>query len=631
MVKLVYNDHTGRERFVEMGAQNTVVMVGRNPECSIQTNNASVSRVHAMLTYKDGKLLVQDPPNGKPMNGTKVDGMRLQPGEVLELFANSDLLCGNFHIKILDSVGDRIAHMDGYAAQNAPYQQYPQGGADAQKANSANYDPRLQQAPNAAYTQSQAAYANAPKNQGFVAKAAAGSPNATVQGFASAPQNFDQKDRPRDVYRTEGDPGTSRGPFDQNQNMRGAAFDSGRNKRMTRGAGSSAYHPAQQHAAPAMNGAASAASPNKPMPSGDLSAAGREYESLRANNAALEEEIKSLKSKLEDRDRELSDISQRCECNDSFTTSLNDMIKNLKDQLDHQKEQNNESKKELADALERSNSLEIEIATLRESLESKGMASSNAESTINDLKGQVSSLKRQLSEVRRELDLAQCNVREERENAERLEENVTSLNAALEESQRHCRDMKKVVEQHESMFDELRANLEDKTAEVRQLQDLLKKSGSGNAASALNELSQVKDALSKKTSECESLKKEMAALQAAAQNAPAAGDSSSLVDVPHLKEVSQSISDAVGQWRGDLQTLENSISDLQRAFVPYVRLDVNSLKPQDKARVENMLKQYDPRAIFEDIGNALELSQTCLGELKGHIVELKTSLDVDDA
>ena len=91
MVRLVYNDQTGRECFVEMNAQNSVLMIGRNPDCGIQTNNSSVSRVHAMLTFKDGKLFVQDPPNGRPTNGTKIDGMRLQPGEVLELFSTSKL------------------------------------------------------------------------------------------------------------------------------------------------------------------------------------------------------------------------------------------------------------------------------------------------------------------------------------------------------------------------------------------------------------------------------------------------------------------------------------------------------------------------------------------------------------
>ena len=74
LVKLVYSDVNGWEKSVELNEINNVVMIGRNPECAVSTNNASVSRVHAMVTWRDGKLFVSDPPNSRPTNGTKVDG-----------------------------------------------------------------------------------------------------------------------------------------------------------------------------------------------------------------------------------------------------------------------------------------------------------------------------------------------------------------------------------------------------------------------------------------------------------------------------------------------------------------------------------------------------------------------------
>ena len=638
MVKLVYNDPTGRERFVEMGAQNAVVMIGRNPECGIQTNNASVSRVHAMLTYKDGKLMVQDPPNGRPTNGTKVDGMRLQPGEILELFANSELVCGNFKIKIVDSgTGDGLAQM-GNAAPAPVASQYAQQvqqglqpldiSMSSSMSGPAMRDPRFQQPQpvQAGQYPQPNGYGSQMPPQGYNQMQV--NPNVQMpSAYPSAGPGFDQPD-PSRGFRQNEDPGASRANFDSAG--RGSSYDGARNKQRMMRPGAPGYHPGQVHAmaAVSMPQSGPAGSSIQPVVSPGQPVDGGAVETLRASNAALEEEIKKLKTRLDECDREVSDYKQRCDNHETLTTSLKDMIDKLKEQLDHQKDQNKECKKELSDALEKNNSLEIELATLKESLESKGMASSNAESTISNLKVQLSTKTRQLSEALRDLDLAQYNVREERENAERLEENVTSLNASLEESQRHCRDMKKVVEQHESVFEELRANLEDRNQEIQQLQLALKRQGGGDAAALLSEISQIKESLNKKTVECENLRKEVADLK---RNSSQSGSSQDCgLDVEHLRDVAQKISDGVNLWRGDFENLENSISDLQRVFVPYVRLDVSALTGQDKVRVENMLKEYDPRAIFEEIGNSLDQSQSTISELKGQIVELKTSLETDD-
>jgi chromosome condensin MukBEF complex kleisin-like MukF subunit len=42
-----------------------------------------------------------------------------------------------------------------------------------------------------------------------------------------------------------------------------------------------------------------------------------------------------------------------------------------------------------------------------------------------------------------------------------------------------------------------------------------------------------------------------------------------------------------------------------------------------------MLKEYNPREIFEDIGTALDACQNCLSELKGHTRELRDALESD--
>lgn len=637
MVRLVYNDQSGRERFVEMNAQNSVLMIGRNPDCGIQTNNSSVSRVHAMLTFKDGKLFVQDPPNGRPTNGTKIDGMRLQPGEVLELFSKSKLVCGNFEIQIVsDGDGDAsVASMGGQQQNLSPYAQSHDAKGGQMR------DPRYNPAQGGNYGQQ--AY---PPNQGGF------SPQTTVNMPSSISPVYDGNQQ-RPGYDAAQGGAQGRGGYDANQGAQRQSFDTqraqydavapsprstagkfdGRNTRMTRM--QQPYHAGGGSVQPQGGTSQPISAQYSAVQSGDSSDMARELEETRAAKAALEEELKKVREELESNKRELSDSAQQREMNDLASAGLKEMIEKLKDQLEHQKKLVSSTKADLADAQEQNTNLQIELDTLKDSLESKGIASSNAETTISNLKVQLNTKSRQLSETLKELTKAQADVQEERENAERLEDNVHELNATLEDFQNRNRDMKKVIEMHENKVEDLRAQLEARGLEVKQLQDALKRGGSADVAKLMNDATQAREQLNRKTNELSDAQKEIASLKE--QLATAASSSASSVPessadpelMNHLRDVSQSISDSVGQWRSEFQNLEGSIGSLQRVFVPYVRLDVNALTGQDKVRIENMLKEYNPREIFEDIGTALDACQNCLSELKGHTRELRDALESD--
>lgn len=636
MVRLVYNDQSGRERFVEMNAQNSVLMIGRNPDCGIQTNNSSVSRVHAMLTFKDGKLFVQDPPNGRPTNGTKIDGMRLQPGEVLELFSGSKLVCGNFEIQIVsDGGGDAsVASMGGQVNQS-PYAQPHDNMGGQGGMRDARYNPT--QGGN--YNQQ-----NYGGQGGFNAQSTVSMPPSSINSVYDNNNQVQQ----RSGY----DGGQGRGGYDNNQGSQRQTFDAqrsqydvaapaprskperydGRNGRVNR-------MPQQQYhqttsAVQTQGGSSQPLSSQYGAVQGGDSDLARELEETRAAKAALEEELKKTREELESNKRELSDSAQQREMNDLASAGLKEMIEKLKDQLEHQKKLVASTKSELADAQEQNTNLQIELDTLKDSLESKGIASSNAETTIANLKVQLNTKSRQLNETLKELTKAQADVQEERNNAERLEDNVHELNATLEDFQNRNRDMKKVIEMHENKVEDLRAQLEARGLEVKQLQDALKRGGSADVAKLMNDVTQVREQLNRKTNELNDANKEIASLKdqlEKAQSMPLNSSNSSadpeLMD--HLRDVSQNISDSVGQWRFEFQNLESSIGSLQRVFVPYVRLDVSALTGQDKVRVENMLKDYDPRAIFDEIGNALDACQNYMSELKGHTRELRDALESD--
>ena len=96
--------------------------------------------------------------------------------------------------------------------------------------------------------------------------------------------------------------------------------------------------------------------------------------------------------------------------------------------------------------------------------------------------------------------------------------------------------------------------------------------------------------------------------------------------IERLRGLYSEMNDVVSQWREDLGMLDSSIDELQRVFVAYVKIDINKLAPQDKARLDNVLKDHNPKIIFEDIGNSLDASQNSLAEIKEKLKDLRGAL-----
>ncbi len=655
LVKLVYSDANGWEKFVELNEINNVVMIGRNPECAVSTNNASVSRVHAMVTWRDGKLFVSDPPNSRPTNGTKVDGMRLQAGEVLELFIGSELVCGNYSIKVVsDGVGESVPRM-GEQAPNmsgAPSpQMYQQGGYNNARSNYGMVsNPPVRQN-----------YAPDNRNNGNRM------PMQQPQQPVSMPQPVVMS-QPVQVSQPVVMPQQAAQPVISQVS---SVVDNGRNKRQR-----APYTPAHSQ----IN------SGNMPIPDDVLrlqeenAQLRRELDEAHSGSSSTDDSVRELQEKLDERDQILSDYERRDEYHETVEASLKEMIDKLKDQLDHQKEQYQECRRDLVTAQDEAESLQMELTTLKENLESKGMATSNAEMAIADLKVQLSQKNRQLADLQRELDLAQYSYKEEQENVARLKENVDTLNEALSESQRRNADMEKVVEQHEVMFSELKGNLNDRAREIRQLQDSLRAKGGSDSAALMQEMSQLRDTLNRKSGELELIQKQLKnAEEAASSNAvsqkeveslrerirelesaagkesvEAGGQITSLrrqleelsaeneslrkaggegggIDnelLERIRGLYSDMNDVVSQWREDLEMLDSSITDLQRVFVAYVKIDVSKLIAPDKARLEKVLKDYDPKIIFEDIGNSLDAGQNSLMEIKEKLKDLRGALQM---
>ncbi len=685
-MKLVYIDQNGWEKSVEIGEHNSVVMIGRNPDCQVQTSNGSVSRVHAMVTFQNGKILVQDPPNSRPTNGTMVNGERLMPGEMLELFVGSELLCGNFAIRVESDGNDNVVpRMDNV---NPSVQQglkqnmmqpnpnmYKQGGYNNPmgnyngQGNVGGYagdvrplQPQLIQGPIPVSNQGQYIQnGNMRQNQPMP------NPQMVQQNPQMMQQNPQMMQSNPQLYPQDGGSALNAGTSQSNNVVQAQA------KRAR------APYPSSHQ------GAAVQAPQNSDEVAKlqeEIAQLHKELEEARGAGRGDGSEVDELKDKLESQDKILSDYERRNEYNETVMTGLKDMIDKLKGQLDYQKEQYQECRRDLVAAQDEAESLKIELSSLKEVLDSKGMATSNAETVAADLKVELSKKNRTISDLQRDLDLAQFSCKEERENVERLKENLATLNDALEESQRRNRDMEKVVEQHEMMFNELKGNLNDRAREIRQLQDSLRAQGGADSAALMQELAQVRDALTRRTAEAELLTKQLKdaetlvnsnaaaaeaeirslreqidgmqenmganddelqakidelcdelthvtaqrdALEAAAVGLGSAAPRSD-VDVNEVRRLYSEINDYVSQWREDFDTLDANIADLQKVFVAYVNLDTSKLSAEDKTMLDEVLNEYDPKVIYEEIGNCLDSGQDGLAEIKDRLKALRCVL-----
>lgn len=676
MVKLVYNDQQGRERAIDIGPQRNMVTIGRNPDCHVQTNNASVSRVHAMVTWQDGRVFVQDPPSGRPTNGTYVDGMRLQAGELLELCANSEFKCGNFLLRVVDDdSGGQVRPMGAQGAgQGRPI------GHSSQPVSMGGAVQNMGPATGGAFGPPYVGASPQSMNTGPGAGPGPGPMGPGAQG----PQQGVNYQPGSVTGQGQYGAGPAQGQYGA---PKGGPNYSPQGGRVRAGGGPVPVGGAPQggNVVPAAMMGVKPEEHNRVLE--ELSAVRQELEALRTAKEAAEDALKQSKDSLEERERAIADLENRTDHHDTVVDSLNDMIKHLKEQLEHQKDQLQDNKREIVTLEEQNENLEYELGALKQSLESKGMATSNAETSIANLKVQLTQKNRHLTELQRELDLTQYAVKEERENVERLQHNIEELNTNLEESERHCRDMKKVVEQHEAMFGELRSTIEDRNNEIRRFQSAVRATG-GDSGALLAELAGVREELQRKQRECDSLKeqlrsaealiastgqnqdndaalkqvqsqlaeleqahgellRERSELERALHDARSAGGSGEELEslkrelenvrsesdsgmspdlAQQLKRVYDSTNDSVSQWRDNLLSIENHIHNLQRVFRYFMRIDLAILAPNDKIRLENTLNEFDPRIIFEEVASLLEADQSSFGDIKENLRELRSLL-----
>ena len=698
MVKLVFSSN-GREDFVEINEYRNVIRIGRNQDCEICANDGSVSRLHAMVTWREGHIYVQDPPGKHPTNGTKVDGMPLKEGEMLELLVGSELVCGKFSIRVVSDadtaaprIGDQQGMMGGanpmsgiqpmvnpYGAQNYGQnygqraQNYGAGGQGYGAQNMAQGAQNMAQGgqpmvsgaqPMVSGAQpmvSNAAQAMDPAAQNIGAGAQnpanpSTGPQANPSGAQPyAPSGYNHAYPTRGGYGGRAamqNPPSQINPALQIQNnpqspATGAGMAMGPQGDANRYPGRGGFAPQHMQAAPAASGVSSEEAARLNAENEKLK---KELEELRASTGSQNDEVQKLKETLAEREQLIRDYEHRIENNDTVVNSLTSNIDNLKEQLEHQKDQGNEARRDRDSAREEAESLRMELENLRATVESNGAEASSIQSANANLKVELQKKIRLLDDLQRELDLAQYSYKEEQDNVLRLKENIDMLNASVENTERENRDMKQVIDQHDMMFAELNGRLADREKENKQLSDALRSKGAGDTAALMQELSEVRDALTHKSSEVELLQKQLDRAQDNAANgeadalrkrvseleealrtqtaAAAAVAQGGGQDLSELRNHCQGIDDAANLCSDDFGALKSLISDLQKIFVAYVKIDINHLQGQERTRLENALKVNDPKKIFDEISRSLKSSRANLGTLSEAIQSMRSTLQM---
>jgi predicted component of type VI protein secretion system len=70
---------------LDWNGSTTELLIGRAHDCDVLLDGSNVSRLHARLSFRDGRWILRDlaSTNGTVVNGTKVGRCELRPGDEL--------------------------------------------------------------------------------------------------------------------------------------------------------------------------------------------------------------------------------------------------------------------------------------------------------------------------------------------------------------------------------------------------------------------------------------------------------------------------------------------------------------------------------------------------------------------
>jgi len=635
LARLVYKDQSGRDRTVDIGPQRTRVTIGRNADCVIQTNNASVSREHTVVMYNgDGAVSVVDPPPGSPTNGTYVNGRRKRPGEVAHLADGDELRCGNFAIMFHDE----------------PVANVGRGGFEPPI-----YDPPPYEAPSYGSPPPRATF-EPPQygSPGWAEPQPALYPPPVAPTHYPPPPGFSPEELEslrRDNLSLQAVEQRQREQIEQLQN---AALDkervvSDQERRLE-------HH---DNVVEGLN---------------DRIAKLKEQVDLQKDQLrGYRDELKLRNDQIEDLDFKLSTLEDARSNNDQASASAVSTIADLKVQINQRDRKIDDLQRELdlaqyAMTSEKDNVERLEMTLSQVNNQIEGFERYRGdmkkvveqhEATIDDLRHAVDQKERENLRLVEDLRAMEKNAgsgRGQQEELDRLratlrerDEELRVLDGQLREAERRgaknlgggdgaeTERLKAQVRELEESLEaaqasggggdgrrEMAKQVNDLKRENRDLRMALDAGGGAAASGASAGGGSPEPELKRRIVELEKEVEDARKRAREAQRAPSSGggaDESQLRQ--RAKDVYNSINDIVSQWRDDMQTLEGFVADIKRLVLTLAKVDLQGLPTVDRVRLEGVIGEVDPKMTIEEIEMLVGNNQSAAGAIKSSLRDLR--------
>ena len=646
MAKLVYQDQHGRERSVEIGRLRSHVTVGRNADCIIQTNNASVSREHAVLFHRDGTFMVQDPPPGPPTNGTYVNGRRLQPGEVVNLNDQDEIRCGNFAIFLYleesDRVPQQVQSYDGfensYNQYVDPYQQQPQ-----QQQQQQNWQHPQDQG------WSQQPHQQTPQPQQPVYEVQ--QPAALAQPLISQEELEElkrenvslkaveqrQREQIEQLQHTTLDQERVLADFERRANHHNNVVE-GLNDKIAR---LKEQLDLQKEQLQTYRDELKSAQEQKEDLEFKLDSLQSTMSNSDAATASAESQLADLKVQINQRDRRIDDLQRELDLSQYAVTTEKENVERLEStlsQVNNQVEGFERFRRDMAKVVEQH---EITIEELRRGLDESEREKRQLLEQIRLLeRGQGSQSQTQLAQLREELNNRNNEIRLLEDQLRNAEKHISKLQASSGSSQ-EVEKLKSIISELEAELDQARLSGGGNRRDlVRQLNELKRdkrdlkmeleaaRNGAPAAAAPQGDPNAERKiaALERELDDAKLLLAE--AKQSMARRPSrdfAAGGQSPQLDAirKRSREVYQAINDVVSQWRNDMQILDDYIQDIQRVFEILEKTDLAELRGASRGRLESALQEIDPQMTFDEINELISSNQRAISAVKSSLRDLR--------
>ncbi|MEZ4265038.1 MAG: FHA domain-containing protein [Myxococcota bacterium] len=547
MLQLVCRNIEGERQVVPL-TSGTLVTVGRNPGCTIQVKNPSVSRQHAEIQEVGGSWVVRDlgSSNHSFVNDAEITESPIAAGDELRF--------GDFPVKVQLYVGTAEARGGERAApareRSAPAREEAPaadaGGGDREAARREREE-RIRR-----------------KREERAGGAAEAAPEpAAVPERRPAPE----PERPRrpepEPVRAAPEPARA-APEPARAADPEPAADRGRPRP------SSSARPARS--APSRVRPEAAA----PAASGGEEVDASELRRAKAATRGMEKELSDAQERVREMEARIVELETREGRFDEELDGWHERYNRVREQLDHGGELLERAREELEERDQLIAEHEGRITSLEGQLAAFEATRGETGGQLSELKAKAVQKDRRIDELQRELDLMEFDLRSAREELEALQDSFNHENTQERRLNRELETLREVIADKENVITELKGEIEEK---ARENYDLRLGTGIKDLEEARRD---VLDSLFAKTKEVDALREQLKA-----QERETAAVREQVGDLEEKISEQKDIS-SHPDFQRKVRELERALADLNEARADQEKLGkrLDDFSPEQKGKLE---------------------------------------------